>query len=155
MCLKSVLKHLPLLNLFSAKSFFQKNVFIITTEVLTISSFYFPGTNCGDQRSFSPESFDYVVSTCALWGSGQSWKDTISTAFYSLKPEGTLLLSEFKNHLPQHLNLGGAGIESSFPILKAANCRSELAKLNKDFVAMKCKKDDYEAKELLSCISDR
>ncbi len=116
---------------------------------------YFPGTNCGDPKLFAPETFDYVVSTCALWGSEQSWKDTISTAFYALKPEGTLLLSEFKNHLPQNLNLGGAGIESSFPILKGANCRSELAKLNKDFIAMKCRKDGYEAKELLSCIPDR
>jgi hypothetical protein len=127
----------------------------MTLEVLTISSLYVPGTNCGDQTSFAPETFDYVVSTCALWGSGQSWKDTISTAFYSLKPEGTLLLSEFKNHLPQNLNLSGAGIETSNPALKLANCRSELAKLNADFIAMKCKKDDYEAKELLSCVPDR
>ncbi len=120
-----------------------------------IASFQIPGTNCGDQTSFTPEAFDYVVSTCALWGSGQSWKDTISAAFYSLKPEGTLLLSEFRNHLPQKLNLIGAGIETSKPVLKGANCRSELAKLNEDFIAMKCKKDDYEAKELLSCIPDR
>jgi hypothetical protein len=95
------------------------------------------------------------VSTCALWGSGQSWKDTISTAFFALKPEGTLLLSEFKNHLPQNLNLVGAGIETTFPVLKGANCKSELAKLNEDFIAVKCKKDDYEAKELLACIHDR
>jgi hypothetical protein len=95
------------------------------------------------------------VSTCALWGSGQSWKDTISTAFFALKREGTLLLSEFKNHLPQNLNLGGAGIESSFPILKGANCRSELAKLNKDFISMKFKKVDFDGQELLSCIFDR
>ncbi len=72
-----------------------------------------------------------------------------------MKPEGTLLLSEFKNHLPQNLNLVVAGIETTFPVLKGANCKSELAKLNKDFIAMKCKKDDYEAKELLSCIPDR
>ena len=95
------------------------------------------------------------MSTCALWGSGQSWKDTISTSFFTLKPEGTLLLSEFKNHLPHHLNLGGAGIESSFPLLKGANCRNQLAKLNDGFVAMKCRKDDYEADKLLSCIHDR
>ncbi len=92
------------------------------------------------------------MSTCALWGSGQSWKDTISTAFYALKPEGTLLLSEFKNHLPQNLNLGGAGIESTFPVLK---CKSELSKLNKDFISMKFKKVDFDAQELLSCIFDR
>ena len=95
------------------------------------------------------------MSTCALWGRGQSWKDTILTAFYALKPEGTLLLSEFKNHLPQNLNFSSAGIETSNPALKGANCRSELANLNKDFIAMKCRKDDYEAKELLSCIPDR
>jgi hypothetical protein len=95
------------------------------------------------------------VSTCALWGSRQSWKDTISTAFFTLKPEGTLLLSEFRNHLPHNLSFVGAGIETSNPVLKGANCRSELAKLNKDFIAIKCKKDDFEAKELLSCIPDR
>ncbi len=127
----------------------------INELIFTVALFHFPGTNCGDQTSFTPESFDYVVSTCALWGSGQSWKDTISTAFFALKPEGTLLLSEFKNHLPQHLNFSGAGIETSNPVLKAANCRSELAKLNEDFIAVKCRKDDYEAKELLSCIPDR
>jgi hypothetical protein len=134
---------------------FKKDSFIITSEVLTLRSFYFPETNCGDQSSFSPETFDYVVSTCALWGSGQSWKDTISAAFFALKPEGTLLLSEFRNHLPHNLSFVGAGIETTFPVLKGANYRNELAKLSKDFIAMKCKKDDFEAKELLSCIPDR
>jgi hypothetical protein len=90
------------------------------------------------------------VSTCALWGSGKSWKDTISTAFFTLKPEGTLLLSEFKNHLPQSLNFVDAGIKTTYHVMKGPNF-----KLNKDFVAMTCKKDDYDAKELLSCIPDR
>ncbi len=47
-----------------------------------------------------PDSFDYVISTLALFGNGDSWKKTIKTAFHALKPNGALILAEWKKYLP-------------------------------------------------------
>ena len=37
-----------------------------------------PGTNCGNLEVFKPDSFDFVVSTLALFGGGDSWKATLT-----------------------------------------------------------------------------
>ena len=54
--------------------------------------------NCGKKEEFEQNHFDYVISTLALWGADGSWKDTVISAFHTLKPGGKLLLAEHKNY---------------------------------------------------------
>jgi hypothetical protein len=59
-----------------------------------------PGVSCGDSREFQAKSFDYIVSTLALFGNGDSWKKTIQTAFLALRTKGTFIVAERDKYLP-------------------------------------------------------
>jgi hypothetical protein len=74
-----------------------------------------PGVSCGDSREFQAESFDYIISTLALFGNGDSWKEIIETAFFALRKNGLFFLAECKKYLPpdiaQHLEPAGVVCE--------------------------------------------
>jgi hypothetical protein len=72
-----------------------------------------PGISCGKLSEFQAESFDYIVSTLALFGNEDSWKKTIQTAFYALKTNGKFILAEWKKYLPSSIaqNLATVGID--------------------------------------------
>jgi SAM-dependent methyltransferase len=72
-----------------------------------------PGISCGNSKEFKAESFDYIVSTLALFGNEDSWKKTIQTAFFALKTNGFLVLAEWDKYLPSKIaqKLSTAGID--------------------------------------------
>jgi SAM-dependent methyltransferase len=72
-----------------------------------------PGISCGNSKEFKAESFDYIVSTLALFGNEDSWKKTIQTAFFALKINGFLVLAEWDKYLPSKIaqKLSTAGID--------------------------------------------
>jgi SAM-dependent methyltransferase len=59
-----------------------------------------PGISCGSSTAFPSEYFDYIVSTLALFGNEDSWKETIQTAFFALKTNGLFILAEWDKYLP-------------------------------------------------------
>jgi SAM-dependent methyltransferase len=73
------------------------------------------GVSCGNSLEFKAESFDYIVSTLALFGNEDSWKRTIQTAFFALKTNGIFILAEWDKYLPSKIaqKLSTAGIECS------------------------------------------
>jgi SAM-dependent methyltransferase len=72
-----------------------------------------PGISCGNSTEFQAESFDYIVSTLALFGNEDSWKKTIQTAFFALKTNGLFILAEWDKYLPPKIaqKLSPAGVE--------------------------------------------
>jgi SAM-dependent methyltransferase len=72
-----------------------------------------PGISCGSSREFQAESFDYIVSTLALFGNEDSWKETIQTAFFALRTNGTFILAEWDKYMPRNFaqKLSTAGID--------------------------------------------
>ncbi len=58
-----------------------------------------PGVSCGDSTEFQAKSFDYIISTLALFGNEDSWKKTIQTAFCALKTTGIFILAEWDKYL--------------------------------------------------------
>jgi hypothetical protein len=72
-----------------------------------------PGISCGNATNFDAKSFDYIVSTLALFGNGDSWKKTIETAFFVLRTNGIFILAEWDKYLPAKIlqNLKPAGID--------------------------------------------
>jgi hypothetical protein len=72
-----------------------------------------PGVSCGNSKEFQEESFDYIVSTLALFGNEDSWKYTIQTTFFALKTNGIFVLAEWDKYLPHKIaqKLSRAGIE--------------------------------------------
>ncbi len=63
-----------------------------------------PGISCGSSKEFKAESFDYIVSTLALFGNEDSWKETIQTAFFALKTNGIFILAEWDKYLPPKMS---------------------------------------------------
>ncbi len=53
-----------------------------------------PGVSCGNSSGFQTESFDFIVSTLALFGNEDSWKKSIQTAFFALKINFTILFTD-------------------------------------------------------------
>ena len=86
-----------------------------THRNITINSF--PGTNCSEERNFEKERYDFVVSTLALWGARNSWKETIKSALMAMGRKGRFLLAEFQNKFPAEncQTLGQAGVDVSYP----------------------------------------
>jgi SAM-dependent methyltransferase len=74
-----------------------------------------PGISCGDKTKFEEKSYDYIVSTLALFGNEDSWKETIQTAFFALKTNGIFILAEWDKYMPHKIaqKLSTAGIECS------------------------------------------
>jgi hypothetical protein len=72
-----------------------------------------PGVSCGDATQFVGKCYDFIVSTMALFGNGDSWKETIRNAFNVLKTDGLFFLAESKKNLPSDIaqNLATAGID--------------------------------------------
>jgi SAM-dependent methyltransferase len=58
-----------------------------------------PGISCGDKTKFKEKSYDYIVSTLALFGNEDSWKKIIQTAFCALKTNGIFILAEWDKYL--------------------------------------------------------
>ncbi len=56
------------------------------------------GVNCGNSANFKKASFDYVIFTLANWGGNGSWKDSLKSAFFALKPKGKLVFVEWKRY---------------------------------------------------------
>jgi SAM-dependent methyltransferase len=72
-----------------------------------------PGISCGNSTEFQAESFDYIVSTLALFGNEDSWKETIQTAFFALRTNGIFILAEWDKYMPRNFaqKLSTAGID--------------------------------------------
>ena len=58
-----------------------------------------PGVNCSKVANFGANEFDFVISTCALWGKEPTWKDTLKTGFHALEQDGFLLVAESSKRL--------------------------------------------------------
>ena len=119
------------------------------------------GINCGKASNFKAETFDYVISTCALFGKGDSWKDILKTALYALKSDGALFLAEKakKNNNP------GVPKIDIYEALQLASVHCQLhrgfgSKEEKKtfldyYLAMTCKKEeDYDSTDLLGHLCD-
>ncbi len=117
----------------------------------------FNGTDVADESHFveMKNSFDFVISTCALWGSSDSWKSTIKNAFQILKQNGHFLLAEKRKHLPNQFDkIENAGIHYNLHSLKIKS--EELKNFRKDFLGLKLtKEDDFDPNELISLIPGR
>jgi SAM-dependent methyltransferase len=72
-----------------------------------------PGVSCGNSLGFQTESFDFIVSTLALFGNEDSWKKSIQTAFFALKTNGLFVLVEWRKYLSSRSaqNMSTAGID--------------------------------------------
>ena len=117
----------------------------------------FNGTDVADESSFEEmkNSFDFVISTCALWGSSDSWKSTIKNAFQILKQNGHFLLAEKRKRLPNQFDkIENAGVDYNLSCLKIKS--EELKNFRKDFLGLKLtKEDDFDPNELISLIPGR
>ena len=121
--------------------------------------FYRVGINCAKERNFKPSKFDFVISTCALFGNNNSWKAILSTAFYALKENGILFLAEKKKRDAKP----GLPVDSLFFIeyagVKVSNYKFDNVEIGKNFydafVAAKIKKTvDYKAESLLQKLAE-
>ena len=72
-----------------------------------------PGISCGEKTEFEEKSYDFIVSTLALFGNEDSWKETIQTAFFALKTNGIFILAEWDKYMPRNFaqKLSTAGID--------------------------------------------
>ena len=121
--------------------------------------FYRFGVNCAKERNFKPSEFDFVISTCALFGNNDSWKAILSTAFYALKENGILFLAEKKKRdakpgLPVEIL-----IIIEYAGVKISNYKFDNVEIAKNFcdafVAAKIKKTmDYKAESLLQTLAE-
>jgi hypothetical protein len=98
---------------------------------------------------------DFVISTCALWGSSDSWKNTIENAFQILKQNGHFLLAEKRKRLPKNFDrIETAGVDYNLSGLKMKT--EELNNFREVFLGLKLtKEDDFDANKLISLIPNR
>jgi SAM-dependent methyltransferase len=117
----------------------------------------FNGIDVGDESHFveMKNSFDFVISTCALWGSSDSWKNTIKNAFQILKQNGHFLLAEKRKRLPRNFDIiETAGVDYNLSGLKIKT--AEMNNFRKVFLGLKLtKEDDFDAEHLISLIPGR
>ena len=117
----------------------------------------FNGTDVADESHFveMKNSFDFVISTCALWGSSNSWKNIIENAFHILKQNGHFLLAEKRKRLPSNFDkIENAGVDYNLHCLKIKS--EELKNFKKHFLGLKLtKEDDFDPNELISLIPGR
>ena len=106
-----------------------------------------PGVNCGKMANFKADKFDFVISTCALWGKDPSWKDTLKTGFHTLKPDGALLVAEFKKRFNPEVAsiLDDAGVTYSNGKWKASLEIKQ--KFKEEFYAIVCTIEDYNPED--------
>ncbi len=88
-----------------------------------------------------------------MFGAKESWKDTIITAFKTLKKDGNFFLAENKNNMPLKLfeffKFSNAGIQFEIPLTDLNSEKFHGVKLIKaDYD--KCTKD-----KLLACLNNR
>jgi SAM-dependent methyltransferase len=117
----------------------------------------FNGTDVAEKSSFveMKNSFDFVISTCALWGSSDSWKNIIENAFHILKQNGHFLLAEKRKRLPKNFDkIETAGVDYNLSGLKMKT--EELNNFREVFLGLKLtKEDDFDANKLVSLIPNR
>ena len=112
--------------------------------------------NCGMESNFDADKFDFVVSVCGLWGAKGSWMNILKTAFYALKPNGTLIVAESKKRerltddifdLLENCGIGCSVPKSFQPDVKR--------KFSEHYKAKYCQKsDEYEHQSLGAAILD-
>jgi SAM-dependent methyltransferase len=117
----------------------------------------FNKTDVAENSSFveMENSFDFVISTCALWGSSDSWKNIIKNGFQILKPNGHFLLAEKRKRLPRNFDIiETAGVDYNLSGLKIKT--AEMNNFRKAFLGLKLtKEDDFDAEHLISLIPGR
>ena len=104
--------------------------------------------NCGNQDAFTAGSFDYTVSTLALWGAEGSWKDTLKAAIWALKPKGKLILVEWKKYYDEKMfmsTLQDSGLSCEIITWESQEKTEDGQKVEKEkfrekFMALSCKK---------------
>ena len=117
------------------------------------------GVNCGslkDIQEVCDANFDFVISTCALYGMKDTWKDTIVTAFETLKPGGCLLLAEINHKLSVHyarLYLSGVNIVEVDDDMAETEGYAKFTKKFESLHLLRTAK--FRSAELRECLKDR
>ncbi len=133
---------------------FSPNQIQIPQSCENLSIAAFDGKDCSDERNFETEKYDFIISTCALWGNGDSWKNIIKSALFALKEDGCFFVAESKKRFTTKnlQSLPQAGIHCSAPRL--APGLNRLDGFNEEFTGMAITKDDdYNPDALLTYLT--